>query len=150
MYINQARANKATARLGPSSSIVARHGSPVRGKGSKGRCSQTLLLLWESHMKTQLQNCYLCTEGLGTFHTCSLVGSSVSVSPYGARLVDSVRFSCGILDHFGSCNSSLPHPSIGRPKLHSIFGWWSLYQLPTIAGEAPLMRFMLGSYLQVE
>jgi hypothetical protein len=43
-------------------------------------------------MKTQLHNCYICAEGLGPFHACSLISSSVSVSRYGPRLVGSVCF----------------------------------------------------------
>lgn len=38
-------------------------------------------------MKTSLHNCYICVEGLGR-----LVGSSVSVSSCGLRLVDSLGF----------------------------------------------------------
>ena len=71
----QALAYQVAARLG-ASSIEARQSSPVRGKGSKGsQCSQRqpLLLLEESHMKTQMHNCYLCAEGLGLSHACSLV-----------------------------------------------------------------------------
>ena len=43
-------------------------------------------------MKTQLHICYICAEGLGPSHARSLVGSSVSVVPYGTRLVDSLGF----------------------------------------------------------
>lgn len=43
-------------------------------------------------MKTQLNNCYICVEGLGLSHSCCLVGSSVSMSPHKPRLVDSVDF----------------------------------------------------------
>jgi hypothetical protein len=43
-------------------------------------------------MKTQLYSCYICAEVLGPSHACSLVGGSVSVGPYGPRLVDSVGF----------------------------------------------------------
>ena len=41
-------------------------------------------------MKTKLHSCYVCVWGLGPVHVCSLVGVSVSVRPYGSRLVDSV------------------------------------------------------------
>ena len=41
-------------------------------------------------MKTKLHNYYTCEDLL--VHVCSLVGGSVSVSPYGPRLVDSVGF----------------------------------------------------------
>jgi hypothetical protein len=50
---------------------VARQGSPVRGKGSKGR---------------------QCSQCLGLSHARSQVGSSVSMSPYASSLVDSVDF----------------------------------------------------------
>ena len=43
-------------------------------------------------MKTELHSCYICAEGLGLSHECSLVGGSVSESLYGPRLVDSVGF----------------------------------------------------------
>ena len=43
-------------------------------------------------MKTKLHNCYICAEGLGPSHAYSLVCGSVSVNPYGPRLVDSVGF----------------------------------------------------------
>ena len=41
-------------------------------------------------MKTKLHICYICVGGLGSVHTHSLVGSLVSESPQGCRLVDSV------------------------------------------------------------
>ena len=44
-------------------------------------------------MKTKLYNCDICVQGLGQSHAGSLVGGgSVSVSPYGPKLVDSVDF----------------------------------------------------------
>jgi hypothetical protein len=43
-------------------------------------------------MKTKLQNCSLCAEDLSQSHACSLVNGSVSMAPYGLRLVDSVGF----------------------------------------------------------
>lgn len=43
-------------------------------------------------MKTKLNISYICSEGLGKSYACSLVGSSVSRSPYGSRSVDSVGF----------------------------------------------------------
>jgi hypothetical protein len=43
-------------------------------------------------MKTQLYNCYICAEDIGPFLACSLVGNSVSLSPCGLRLIDSVGF----------------------------------------------------------
>jgi hypothetical protein len=43
-------------------------------------------------MKTKLHICYICVGNLGPPHACSLVVDSVSVSPHGPRLVDSVGF----------------------------------------------------------
>lgn len=43
-------------------------------------------------MKTQLNNCYICIEGLGLSHSCSLVDSSVFISPHGPRIVGSIDF----------------------------------------------------------
>ena len=39
-------------------------------------------------MKTELHNCYICAEGQSCIS--SVVGGSVSVSPYGPMLLDSV------------------------------------------------------------
>ena len=58
---------------------------------------------------------YICAGGLGPGHIHSLVGDSVSGSPQGYRLVDSVLF--------GSL-SLLPKPSIRLPNLHLMFGVW--------------------------
>jgi hypothetical protein len=41
-------------------------------------------------MKTELHTCYICVEGLGPAHVCSLVGDLVSESSQWSRLVDSV------------------------------------------------------------
>jgi hypothetical protein len=41
-------------------------------------------------MNTKLYNCYICVGDRGPSHACSLVGGSVSVSPYWLRLVDSI------------------------------------------------------------
>jgi hypothetical protein len=41
-------------------------------------------------METKLHNCYICTEVLGQANACSLVGSSLSLSPYCPRFTDSV------------------------------------------------------------
>ena len=43
-------------------------------------------------MKTQLHKCYISVEGLGLAHACCLGGSSISMNPYGVRLVDTVGF----------------------------------------------------------
>ena len=43
-------------------------------------------------MKTKLHNYFICTEALGPSLVSSLFGGSVSVGPYGPRLVDYVFF----------------------------------------------------------
>ena len=43
-----------------------------------------------SQMKTKLHICYICVGGIGLFYSCSVASDSVSVSPYGSRLVDFV------------------------------------------------------------
>ena len=43
-------------------------------------------------MKTKLHIYYICVEGLGLSHACSLVGSSISLSPYRPMVFDSVGF----------------------------------------------------------
>ena len=78
-----------------SSPIEGRQGHPVREKGPKGRQQnqrQLLLLLLEAPHEKKLCICYICKGGLGPFPACSLDGGSISVSPYGFRLVDSVSF----------------------------------------------------------
>ena len=43
-------------------------------------------------MTIKLHNCYIYAEGLGQSHAGSLIDSSVSVSSYEPRLLDSVGF----------------------------------------------------------
>jgi hypothetical protein len=43
-------------------------------------------------METRLHICYICVGGLGPFRACFLVYGSVSVSPYGPRVVNSEGF----------------------------------------------------------
>ena len=43
-----------------------------------------------THIKNTLHICYECVGHLGLTHVCALIGYSVSVSPYGHRLVGSV------------------------------------------------------------
>lgn len=74
--------------LGMSSSIEATQGIPLKNRAYKGRqCDQrerqSLLLHYESHMKTLLQKYYIRVEFLSLSHSCSLVGSSVFMSHYG-------------------------------------------------------------------
>lgn len=76
-----------------SSPTEAIQGSQVRWKGSKGRQhtqKQALLQFLRTHMKTKWHTPYICVGVLGLSHACSLVGVSVSVSPYG--LFDSIGF----------------------------------------------------------
>lgn len=71
-------------------------------------------------MKTKLHIFYICVEDLGPFHTCSPVGSSVSMSLYGFRLVDSKRIFCCVLAPSGSFNSfSLPQHKISQAPLNA-------------------------------
>ena len=102
-----------------------------------------------SHMKTKLHICYLCVGGLLSGScACSLVAGSVSVDPYGPRLVDFVGFFCGVLDLSGS--SILPLPSSMRfPELWLMFSSGSLLLFPS-AAEVSQMTVMPGSCLQVQ
>ena len=88
-----ALAYQVEAGLSISSSTKARQGSPARGRGSTGRQQsqrQPLLLnCWVTHMKINLHVYYKCVGGLGLAHAYSQVGS-VSLSPHGPGLVDSV------------------------------------------------------------
>ena len=47
---------------------------------------------WENHMKIKVHICYKCVGGLCPAPACSLVGSSVFVSPHGHRLADASFF----------------------------------------------------------
>lgn len=51
---------------------------------------QSLFQYQDSLMKTHLHNCYICAEKLVLSYPCSLVGSSLSVNPYGYRIFDFV------------------------------------------------------------
>jgi hypothetical protein len=79
MDINPPWLIKVAVRLG-TSPIVARQGSPVREGNPKtdnrvrdSPCS----CCYESHMKMKLHSCYLCAEGPGLSHACSLVVQSL-------------------------------------------------------------------------
>ena len=63
-------------------------------------------------MKTKLQDGYICVEGLGPSHACSLVASSVSLNSFVPRLVDSVGFLMMSL--------ALLAPSVLLPFFHRI------------------------------
>jgi hypothetical protein len=85
-------------------------------------------------MKTKLHNCYICAEGLGQSHACSLVGGSDSVSPCGPGLVDSVGFLFLYLTSLAPANHSSPSSS-GFPKLCLVFGCGSLHLFLTFPGR---------------
>jgi hypothetical protein len=87
MDINPPLAYQVAVGLGQSSPIEAGQGSPVRGKGSKGRqqSQRQLLLLGVPHEDQASHLLHMCRG-------CSLVGVLVSVSSYRHRLVDSVDF----------------------------------------------------------
>lgn len=77
------------------SSIEARKGSSVRRESSKVSQQsqrQTLFCCYEFHMKTKPQTNYILVGAIGSSHASSLVSSSISVIPYGPRLVDSIGF----------------------------------------------------------
>lgn len=79
--------------LGASSPIDARQDRPVIGKGSKDKQWSNrwaLLALLGCHMKNKLHIHYMCAGSLGPSHAWSLVGVSLPVGPYVARLVDPV------------------------------------------------------------
>jgi hypothetical protein len=94
-------------------------------------------------MKIKLYLSYIWVGGLGLSHTCSLVGGSVSMSPYGLRLVDSIWFSYIVLDPSGSFNPPVP-PS----QDFLTFSYVSL-MFPQLLGKASQRTVMLGSCLQV-
>ena len=79
-------------------------------------------------MKTKLYIWYMGVGGLPA-QACSLVGGSVSVSPHGPRLVDSVGFLVAVLDP-----SSSPKLSLDSSKRHLLFGCGSLHLFPSAAG----------------
>jgi hypothetical protein len=82
-----------TEGLGPSSYIEARQ---IERDSKAGNVvivrNGPFPPLEECHMKTKPHNYYICAEGLGLSHACTLVGRSVSVGNHGSRLVDSVGF----------------------------------------------------------
>jgi hypothetical protein len=86
-------------------------------------------------MKTKLHNCNICAEGLYQSHACSLVGSSVSVSPYGPKLVDSL---CFLMVSLAPLAPTILHPLILQHaaflKLCLMFGYRFLYLFPSVAG----------------
>lgn len=86
--------------------------------------------------------CNICAEVLGQSHAGSLDSSSVSVSFYSPRLIDSV------VSLFHLVPVILPFYFFNFSKLHLMIGCVSLYLLPSVAGEASLMMIMLESYRQ--
>lgn len=126
-------------RLGASSSVEVRQSNPVRGKGSKGRQQSQrqvqLLLLGVLHENQAAYVLHMCR---GTRPVPCVCDSSVSVSPYGPRLVDPIGFLVVSFSPFSPC------PSIGLSKLHRMFGCGYLYLFPLVLGKASQMAVMLG------
>lgn len=86
-------AHQVTAGSGTSSPTEARQDNTARGRdtevGNRVRNNHHSNC-WGTHMETKLHICYICSGDLGSAPASSLVGGSVSVSPHGPRLVDSV------------------------------------------------------------
>lgn len=100
-----------------TSSIEARQSSTFRGKGSEGR-NVTRDSAWSCFKSpTWSLSCHICVENIDMSNACSVMDSSVSMSPYRPRLVNSV--SSGALDPSGSFNI-LPPSFPGFQKLHLI------------------------------
>lgn len=93
-------------------------------------------------------HCYLCVEGLGQSHACSLVGSSESVSPYVTMLVVSVGLLVVTLIPLAPTNHSLPLLQ-DSPVSTSYLAVGHCLRFHQLLGEATQMKVMLGSYLQV-
>ena len=86
-------AHQVTSGLCTSLPTEARHDRPVRGMGSTGRQQsqgQPHSICWGTHIETICTSAIYVWEGVGLSpaYVCSLVGSSVSESPQGFRLVD--------------------------------------------------------------
>ena len=94
-------------------------------------------------MTTPLHNCYICVEGLDQSHACSLVDSSVAMSPCDPKLVDSAGFL--VADPVPSILPSLPQDSSNSTCL-AVGLSISFHQL---LDEASMMTVMLGSCLKV-
>ena len=102
----------------------------------------------EFHMKTNLHNSSICSEGLGLSHENSLVRGSVGF-PVEPRLVDSVDFVVVFL-------ISLAPTILFPPLLHDstssasylVVGLYICFQ--QCLGETSLMMAMLGSCLQIQ
>ena len=92
-----------------------------------------LLLFKESHEKTKLYKHNIYAEVLGQSHSGSLVVSLESVNSCEPRLVDSVGYSCSVLDPSGSYNPSSPS-SKEFPEIYPMFGFGSLHLFPSVAG----------------
>jgi hypothetical protein len=88
-------------------------------------------------MRAKLYVCYIYVGGIGLSHACSLVGGSVSVSPYGPKLVVSVVFFfvCVVFGLTCLALSILPSQSSTRfLKFCLMFGCGSLHLFPSGAG----------------
>jgi hypothetical protein len=84
-------------------------------------------------MKTKLYNSYICAEGLGLSHAGSLVCGSVSVNPYGPRLVDSIGFLVVSLTPLVPM-ILLPPLFRGIPQALTNVAYESLHLLSSVAG----------------
>jgi hypothetical protein len=85
-------------------------------------------------MKTELLISYMCAKGLGPACVCSFDDGSVSESPQGSRLADSVGLSVKLLSPSGS---SILFPTLPKeflPKLRPVFGCGSLHLFLSAAG----------------
>ena len=84
-------------------------------------------------MKSKLHICFICAEGLGLSHACSLVGSLVSVSFHGFRVVDSVDY---LVMSLTSLAPSILPPLFPRfPKVHLMFCCGYLHQFASVTGS---------------
>lgn len=93
-------------------------------------------------MTTQIHNCTYVHMGLDLPHACSLDDSSVFVSPYVSRLVDSVGFL--VADLVGSFNSS----SLPQSWSSASLAVGLSISFHPLLDEASMMTFMLGSCLK--
>jgi hypothetical protein len=73
-------------------------------------------------MKTKQLIFYIYAGGLSPAHVCSMVGSSVSGSHYGSRLIDSICVLVESLSHLGPL---FLLPTLPQDSLSSVLiSWW--------------------------
>ena len=78
-------AHQVSARLGASSPIEARQGSPLGEQILQSGCRFRECLCsscWGAHMENELHICYICAEGRDPACVCSLAGGLVSESSH--------------------------------------------------------------------